>query len=98
MSKIEVSAAPETTEDAEQLTTQLQNERSRFKDAATRVFGDSKAMAQRWGRQGLRAAEGLAGSTRGHIENDPIRTAAISFVIGMTLGALIGRYASRHQI
>ena len=96
MSKAEVSPTSETTGNAEELPTQLQNERSRFKVTAIRVVQDGKTVAQRWSRQGLRAAGELAGNAREHIKNDPLLTAAISFVIGLTLGALITRRSIRH--
>jgi ElaB/YqjD/DUF883 family membrane-anchored ribosome-binding protein len=98
MSKAEVSPTSETTGNTGQPATELENERSRFKGAAIRVFQNGKTAAQRWSRQSVRAAGDLAGNARERIKNDPVRTAAISFAIGLTLGAFISRYATRHQI
>jgi ElaB/YqjD/DUF883 family membrane-anchored ribosome-binding protein len=98
MSKVEVNPTSETTDNTEQAATEVENGPSRFKGAAIRVFQNGKTVAERWSSQSVRAAGDLAGSARERIKNDPIRTAAISFAIGMTLGALISRYASRHQI
>lgn len=58
---------------------------------------DAGTVAQRWGRQSLSAAEDFAGNATDHIKHDPVRAAAISFVIGLGLGALVAWGSTRHQ-
>lgn len=90
MSTIEESGLSETTHVGEQAR-DPGNEASRFKAAASRVYQDSKAAAQRWGRQSRVVAVGA----KDRIKDDPVRSVAISFVIGLSLGALVGRLSGR---
>ena len=80
----------ETTNEGEQ-PTESETEASRFKTAASRVYQDGKAAAQRWGRQ----SRVVAVNAKDRIKDDPVRFVAISFVVGLTLGALIGRLSRR---
>jgi ElaB/YqjD/DUF883 family membrane-anchored ribosome-binding protein len=95
MSKAEESGLVEKSGDAEEHVTQLENEASRLRAAASRVVQNGKTVAQRWGRQGLTAAEGLAGNATNHIKHDPVRSVAISFVIGLGVGAVVGWGSAR---
>ena len=72
-------------------------EGSGLRDVASRVVQDGKTVAQRWGRQSLSAAEDFAENATDHIKHDPVRAAAISFVIGLGLGALVAWGSTRHQ-
>jgi hypothetical protein len=57
MSKAQESGLLERTGDAGEQVKQLENEASRLRAAASRVVQNGKTVAQRWGRQGLTAAE-----------------------------------------
>ena len=93
MSKAEESTLSEKTSEAgERLT-----EGSGLRDVASRVVQDGKTVAQRWGRQSLSAAEDFADNATDHIKHDPVRAAAISFVIGLGLGVLVAWGSTRHQ-
>ena len=96
MSKIE-NIIREKTEVADEVRSEVENEASRLKGAASRVVQQGKTTAQRWGRQGLHAAEGVAGNAKDHIINDPVRSAIISFLLGVGVGALISWCSSRNH-
>jgi ElaB/YqjD/DUF883 family membrane-anchored ribosome-binding protein len=90
MSTSEESGFSETTNGGEQ-PEESENRTSRFKAAASRVFQDGTAAAQRWGRQ----SRVVAVNAKDRIKDDPVPFVAISFVVGLTLGALIGRLSGR---
>jgi ElaB/YqjD/DUF883 family membrane-anchored ribosome-binding protein len=71
----------------------LETEASRFRSAASRAVRNSKAVAQRWGRQ----TRDVAANATDRIKDDPLRSAAITFVIGLALGALVGRWSGRQR-
>ena len=91
MSIGEESDFSEAGENGEQEPRNSESGASRFKTAASRVFQDGKAAAQHWGRQSRVAAV----SAKDRIKDDPVRSVAISFAIGLSLGALIGRLSVR---
>jgi len=95
MSKAEESAMSERTGQADEPLTSFENEGRRFR-GATRVVQNGKTVAQRWSRQGLRAAQGLAGNARDRIKQDPVRSAVISVAIGLSLAALVAWRLKRH--
>jgi ElaB/YqjD/DUF883 family membrane-anchored ribosome-binding protein len=72
---------------------ELETEASRFRSAASRAVKNSKAVAQRWGRQ----TRDVAANATDRIKDDPLRSAAITFVIGLALGALVGRWSGRQR-
>ena len=90
MSISEESGLSETTNGGEQ-PRDPGDEASRLKAAASRVFQDGRAAAQRWSQQ----SRVVAVSAKDRIKDDPVRSVAISFVVGLTLGALIGRLSGR---
>ena len=96
MPELQEIAKPESAGPSEEPWSQSDRERSRFKDSAARVVQNGKTAAQRWGRQGLHAAEDLAGTARNRIEHDPVRSAVASLLIGVSLGALI-TWSIRHR-
>jgi ElaB/YqjD/DUF883 family membrane-anchored ribosome-binding protein len=97
MSKEQSGLLNTTGNDGEQ-SRDFEIEASRFRSAASRAVRNGKAVAQRWGRQSRIAAEELVGNATDRIKDDPVRSAAISFVIGLSLGALVGRWAVRQNL
>lgn len=97
MSNGEESGLLRTTGEAAQQATELENGASRFRAAASRVLYNGKSVAQRWGRQSLGTAGEWAGNATDHIKEDPLRAAAITFIIGLSLGVLIGWLSGRRQ-
>ncbi|HEY1234756.1 MAG TPA: hypothetical protein VGH22_15360 [Candidatus Binatia bacterium] len=93
MSKIEESSFSERTGDTTDPFTQIEPDISRLRSAASRAVENGKAVAQRWGRQ----SRSMCVNATDHIKDDPLRSAAITFVIGLSLGALVGRWSGRHQ-
>jgi ElaB/YqjD/DUF883 family membrane-anchored ribosome-binding protein len=89
MSTAEKNILSEESRETEERATNLEKEDSRFKAAAVRAVHSGKDVAQRWCKQGLTAAEGVAGYTADHIKHDPVRSAAISFAVGLSVGALV---------
>lgn len=79
MSKEQSGLLNTTGNDGEQ-SRDFEIEASRFRSAASRAVRNGKAVAQRWGRQSRIAAEELAGNATHRIKDDPVRSAAISFV------------------
>ena len=89
MSIGEQSGFPESIEnDGER---ESENGTSRFRAAASRAVRTGKSAAQRLGRQ----SRAVAGNAKDRIQDDPVRSVVISFAVGLTLGALIGRLSGR---
>jgi ElaB/YqjD/DUF883 family membrane-anchored ribosome-binding protein len=93
MSKAEESDLLERTDDAREHFSQLEKEGSRFRAAASRAVHNGRSVAQRWGRQ----TRIVAANATDRIKDDPLRSAAITFVIGLSIGATVGRWAGRQQ-
>ncbi|HLN96858.1 MAG TPA: hypothetical protein VK208_00090 [Pyrinomonadaceae bacterium] len=93
MSKAGESDLLERTDDAREHFSQLEREGSRFRAAASRAVHNGRTVAQRWGRQ----TRIVAASATDRIKDDPLRSAAITFVIGLSIGAMVGRWAGRQQ-
>lgn len=93
MSKIEERDFSERTRDAVEEFMPLDAEPSRFRAAASRVVHNGRSVAQHWGRQ----TQIVAANATDRIKDDPLRSAAITFVIGLSLGAMVGRWAGRQQ-
>ena len=91
MPQADESSLQETSSQSGEEAVQGGNDKSRFKAAASRVVQNSRTAAQRLGRQSVSAAGQLAGNARGRIEEDPLRSAGVTFVIGLGVGLLIGR-------
>src|SRR5689334_17446072 len=91
------SGFPEKTSYTGGDSIEAESDASRFKAAAVRVMQTSKTAAQRWGRESVTAAGQLAGSATGRIKDDPLRSAAVTFGIGLGLGLLIGSCLGRQQ-
>ena len=91
------SGFPEKTSYTGGESTETDNDAPRFKAAAVRVMQTSKTAAQRWGRESMTAAGQLAGNATGRIKDDPLRSAAVTFGIGLGLGVLIGWRLGRQQ-
>ena len=93
MSKIEESGFFEKAHDAAEQFSQLEPEVSRLRSAASRAVQNGKAVAQRWSRQ----TRDAAANATDRIKDDPLRSAAITFVVGLALGALVGRWSGRQR-
>jgi ElaB/YqjD/DUF883 family membrane-anchored ribosome-binding protein len=91
MSIDEQSGFSERTENGGEHSGESENGGSRFRAAAFRAVRTGKATAQRFGRQ----SRVVAVSTKDRIKDDPVRSVVISFAVGLTLGALIGRLSGR---
>ena len=74
---------------AEEQVMELEKENSRLRATVARLAGNVKEAAQRWGRQSRVTAEDLAGNATDRIKRDPVRSVAIGFAIGLSLGALM---------
>ena len=92
MSKIEESGFSQTG-DAGEPFTQLEPEASRLRSTASRAVRNGKVAAQRWARQ----SRIVAVNATDRIKDDPVRAAEISFVIGLSLGALAGRWSGQQR-
>ena len=97
MSNGEENGLLETTRDAAERATRLENATSRFRAAASRAVHNGKSAAQRWGRQSLSTAGEWADNATEHIKEDPVRSAAITLLIGLGLGVLIAWWSGRRQ-
>ena len=91
MSTSEQSDFSENIENGAEQPEESENGGSRFRAAASRAVRTGKAAAQRWGQQ----SRVVAGNAKDRIKDDPVRSAAISFAVGLALGALIGRLSTR---
>ena len=91
MSTSEQSGFPESTENGGKQDGESENGGARFRAAASRAVRTGKAAAQRWGQQ----SRVVAGNAKDRIKDDPVRSVAISFAVGLALGALIGRLSTR---
>jgi ElaB/YqjD/DUF883 family membrane-anchored ribosome-binding protein len=92
MSTGEEIVSSETTGNGGEQPGESENGASRFKATASRALQSGKDIAQRWGRQ----SRAIAGNATDRIKDDPVRSVIIGFVIGLSLGAVIGR-SSRRQ-
>ena len=91
MSIEEQSGFPESMENGGKQAGESENGESRFRAAASRAVRTGKSAAQRLGRQ----SRVVAGNAKDRIQDDPVRSVVISFAVGLTLGALIGRLSGR---
>ena len=74
---------------------ELGAEASRLKVRASHAVDDAKTEARRLAKRGRYAAEDLADETAHLIKRDPLRSVAITFAIGLGVGALAGWLAGR---
>ena len=91
MSTSEESGFPESIENGGEQFGESENGRSRVRAAASRAVRTGKAAAKRWGQQ----SRVVAVNATDRIKDDPVRSVVISFAVGLTLGALIGRLSGR---
>jgi|SoiMethySBSTD1v2_1073268.scaffolds.fasta_scaffold85200_3 ElaB/YqjD/DUF883 family membrane-anchored ribosome-binding protein len=91
MSINEESGFPESMANGGEQARESEYGASRFRGAASRAVQTGKAAAQRWGRQ----SRVVAVNATDRIKDDPVRSVVISFAVGLTLGALIGRLSGR---
>jgi ElaB/YqjD/DUF883 family membrane-anchored ribosome-binding protein len=91
MSIDEQSGFPESMANGGEQAREWENRASRVRAAASRAVQTGKATAQRWGQQ----SRVVAVNATDHIKDDPVRSVVISFAVGLTLGALIGRLSGR---
>ena len=72
-------------------------EAARLKTRASTAVEDAMIEARRIAKRGRYAAEDLVDETTYRIKRDPLRSVAITFAIGLGVGALAGWLAGRAQ-
>ena len=70
-------------------------EASRLKVQASHAVDDAMIEARRLAKRGRYAAEDLVDETTYRIKRDPLRSVAITFAVGLGVGALAGWLAGR---
>jgi ElaB/YqjD/DUF883 family membrane-anchored ribosome-binding protein len=70
-------------------------EASRLKVRASHAAEDAMTEARRLAKRGRYAAEDLVDETTHRIKRDPLRSVAITFAVGLGVGALAGWLAGR---
>ncbi len=70
-------------------------EASRLKVQASHAVEDAMTEARRLAKRGRHAAEDLVDDTQYRIKRDPLRSVAITFAVGLGVGALAGWLAGR---
>ena len=76
---------------------ELGAEASRLKVRASHAVGDAVTEARRLAKRGRYAAEDLVDETAYRIKRDPLRSVAITFAVGLGVGALAGWLAGRSR-
>jgi ElaB/YqjD/DUF883 family membrane-anchored ribosome-binding protein len=74
---------------------QVGAEASRLKVKASHAVEDAMTEARRLAKRGRYAAEDLVDETAHRIKHDPLRSVAITFAVGLGIGALAGWLAGR---
>jgi ElaB/YqjD/DUF883 family membrane-anchored ribosome-binding protein len=74
---------------------ELGAEVSRLKVRASHATDDAMVEAKRLAKRGRYAAEDLIDETAYRIKRDPLRSVAITFAVGLGVGALAGWLAGR---
>src|SRR6266566_1111337 len=74
---------------------ELGAEASRLKVRASHAVEDAVTEARRLAKRGRYAAEDLVDETAYRIKRDPLRSVAITFAVGLGVGALAGWLAGR---
>ena len=75
---------------------QVGAEASRLKVKASHAVEDAMTEARRIAKRGRYAAEDLVDETAYRIKRDPLRSVAITFAVGLGVGALAGWLAGRN--
>lgn len=70
-------------------------EASRLKTRASHAMEDAMIEARRAAKRGRYAAEDLVDDAAHRIKRDPLRSIAITFALGLSVGALAGWLAGR---
>src|SRR5205807_1426719 len=76
---------------------ELGAEASRLRVRASHAAEDGLIEARRLANRGRRAAEDLVDETAYRIKRDPLRSVAITFAVGLGIGALAGFLAGRNS-
>ena len=76
---------------------ELGAEASRLKVRASHAVEDAVTEARRLAKRGRYAAEDLVDETAYRIKRDPLRSVAITFAVGLGVGALAGWLAGRSR-
>jgi ElaB/YqjD/DUF883 family membrane-anchored ribosome-binding protein len=76
---------------------ELGAEASRLKVRASHAVDDAVTEARRLAKRGRYAAEDLVDETAYRIKRDPLRSVAITFAVGLGVGALAGWLAGRSR-
>ena len=71
-------------------------EASRLKVRASHAVEDAVTEARRLAKRSRYAAEDLVDDAQYRIKRDPLRSVAITFAVGLGVGALAGWLAGRH--
>ena len=71
-------------------------EAARLKVQASHAVEDAMVEARRLAKRGRHAAEDLVDDTAYRIKKDPLRSVAITFAVGLGIGALAGWLAGRN--
>ena len=75
---------------------QVGAEASRLKVQASHAVEDAMIEARRLAKRGRYAAEDLVDETTYRIKRDPLRSVAVTFAVGLGIGALAGWLAGRN--
>jgi len=74
---------------------ELGAEAARLKARASHAVEDTMVEARRLARRGRYAAEDLVDETAYRIKRDPLRSVAVTFAVGLGIGALAGWLTGR---
>ena len=67
---------------------EVRDDASRLKTAATHAVEDAVTEAKRFAKRGRYAAEDLMEDAAHRVKRDPLRSVALGFVLGLSIGAL----------
>src|SRR3977135_4456133 len=76
---------------------ELGAEAARLKVRASHAVEDTMVEARRLAKRGRYAAEDLVDETSYRIKRDPLRSVAVTFAVGLGIGALAGWLAGRRR-
>jgi ElaB/YqjD/DUF883 family membrane-anchored ribosome-binding protein len=74
---------------------EARGEATRLKTAASHAVEDALTDAKRFARRGRYAAEDLMEDAAHRVKRDPLRSVALGFVLGLSIGALAVWVATR---
>ena len=93
--KREVKSGPKIEMTTEERLTRVSAEANRLRHKVTKAVEDKYDDARRAVRRGKYAAEDMIDETAYRIKRDPFRSVAVTFGVGLGLGAVIGWLGKR---